>query len=530
MTLSMTWRSLCVAFACTLSVSTLGAQNGSNYHVLNNDYDVTYIGVGAGGQQGAQDGLGTWIPGESINGGTLGARGLPTYKQAKWLETVCIYGFGGNPTGAIQFPLITLTELNRAPFPTTYDPVVFTPFADPGGLCFPLGNSAGFVPYGAPGGSSAAFVLGALPAACATGTVLLPNEALISSGFGGYATQLGCAAGIRLPIASTGFCWGVSFSWLPSATSSLAFPTGGWWRYVRNGSDGNQYWALSNDELNAWQSHTVASDGGQAAVQTFLANVESAYLSATIDPFTNVALHPAGVNASGPYYLQTENIGDANGTPGANPNGGFDLGGHQTFSLKGLCGVPNPTTFVGNQDPAGVGGLNPNGSPMTPAFGVWTFDNNPWPTSAPGGGAGSKRATWVTWNSDATFNTDPNQTGWVYLANGSVKVPSPVPVTLPTWPQPLTLTLLTLLTHEVDLCPSGCPLPGGFPSPLVLSHQGGSGMVSTIALPSVTTGLEIALVIGTSALQGEPGQATGGLGWNDQGWSPSGTTTLYVTN
>jgi len=524
----MTMRGLLVASVCLGLVHELGAQNGSNYHVLNNGYDVSYLGVGAGGQQGDQDGLGTWIPGESINGGTLGAGGLPTYKQTRWAESVCLYSFGGATTGNLQFPLITLTELNRAPFPTTYDPIVFTPFADPTGTCFPLGNSAGFVSYGAPGGSSASFVFGTLPSGCGTGAILLPNEALVASGFGGYASLLACATGVNLTIASTGFCWGVQFTWIPSAVESLAFPTGGWWHYLRNGQDGNQYWALSDDELNAWQSNTVGSDGGQTAVQTFLANVEGAYLSATADPFTNVAIQPAGVNGSGPYYFQTENIGHADGIPGANPNGGFDLGGHQTLSLSGACGVPHPVTGFGNQDPAGVGGVNPNGSSMVPTFGVWTFDSTPWPSGSPGGGAGGKRVTWITWNSDATFNTDPNLTTWLYLANGSVKVPSPMPATSVTWPQPLTANLLALLTHEVDLCPSGCPTPVGFSFAGV--PQGGSGMVPTLSAPALATGLEIALVIGTSALEGEPGQATGGLVWNNQGWSPSGTTTIYVTN
>ena len=37
------------------------AQNGSNYHVLTNGADSSFIGIGAGGTQTAADGLMTWM-------------------------------------------------------------------------------------------------------------------------------------------------------------------------------------------------------------------------------------------------------------------------------------------------------------------------------------------------------------------------------------------------------------------------------------------------------------------------------------
>ena len=511
-----------------LFASAVSAQNGTNYHVLHNGLDVAYLGVGAGGSQTDQDGIGRWIPGELINGGSLGAGGIPTYKQVAWRESVCLFGSGAL---TIRFPLITLTELNATPFPTIYDPVVFTPVVDPLNVIFPLGNSGGFVPFGNPTSSSAAFVLAGLPSACGSGTILLPNENLLASA-GGFATLLACATGASLTITSTGFCWDVQFTWVPSALQSLAWPTGGWWHYLRNSPDHNQYWALSDDEMNTWQTRTVATDGGQAAILGFLANVEYAYLSATEDPYTNISLHPAGLNANGPWYAQTENFTTAFAAPALNLNGGIDMGGHQSLSLSGTGGVPNPFTGLGNQDPAG------SGAPVTPSLGVWTFDNAV-PSSnldaeSGGGSQGSKRVTWITWNSDATFNIDPAMTQWIFLFGGQVKVPSPNCATFPGgWPQPLTLSLLPLFTHEVQACPSGCPDPGGLPSGSfgVPAIQGGSDQLPILGLGPLATGLEICIVVGTSCLRGTPGEPLpGGLCWNPEGWSPSGETTIYITD
>ncbi len=524
-TRTKTMRMTLGAASALLLVATLAsAQNGTNYHVLNNGFDIAYAGIGAGGSQTDQDGIGRWIPGELINGGTLGAGGLPTYKQVAWRESVCIFGPGPG-TLAIRFPLIALTELNATPFPTIYSPIVFTPVVDPLNVIFPLGNSAGFVPFGIPAGSSASFVLAGLPSGCGSGLILLPNEDIAPSANGGFATLLACATGTSLPIASTGFCWSVQFTWIPSALNSLAWPTGGWWHYLRNSQDNNQYWAMSNDELNTWQTRSVSSDAGLTAITAFTANVEYSLISATRDPYTNVALQPVGINGAGPWYFQTENFTTAFVTPALNLNGGIDMGGHQSLSLGGTGGVPNPATGLGNQDPLGVGGG------ALPTLGVWTFDNGS-PAADSAGSTGSKRVTWITWNTDATFGVDPNLTEWIFLFGGTVKVPSPNPSTFAQWLQPVTLALLPQFTHEVDSCPSGCPDPGGFASGAfgIPAIQGGSDQLPLLGVGPLTAGLEICIVVGTSCLRGEPGEPAGGFCWNPEGWSPSGETTIYITD
>src|SRR5262245_20624737 len=139
------------------------AQNASNYHVLTNGGDVTFLGVGAGGTQSAVDGLGTFIAGEDLRGSHLTALGDFGFRSPGFTEDVCVVKqpAGGGPLG-LKFPILTFFELDGL---NGNAPAVFTNPA-----CtvpsFPLGSS-GFIPYGTPPGSTASFVLTTLPGVAA---------------------------------------------------------------------------------------------------------------------------------------------------------------------------------------------------------------------------------------------------------------------------------------------------------------------------------------------------------------------------
>ena len=526
MTFAKNFRGLAFgALALGLVATAADAQNGTNYHVLANDLDVAYIGVGAGGSQTTDDGIMTWVPPEELRGSHRdNIEGDYAYKQISWRESMCVFGFGGAATGNLQFPLIALIELDDASgIHTGYAPDVFVQFEDTTCAITGLGGSAGFIPFGAPTSSSASFVLAGLPSACGTGAVLLPNENIANSG-GGFATILACATGTNLSITSTGFCWGVQFTWLPSAVPSIADINNGWVHYLRNGQDGNQYWGMSNDELNIWSSNTVNTDTGLTAVLGFLANSEYNLLMASVDGVSHVAQQPAGVNAGGSYYFQTEGFTDVFSNPAFNPNLGFDLGmGSRITSLDGFAGVTNLVSGFGNQDPLNVGGVNPNGGGfMLPSFGLWTFSN--------GGGLGRKMATWISINFDDLFLLTPDVSFDITVLGDTVRVPSAAYAANPAFPQPVTNNLQGLFSFEVDACPSGCPDPGGFASGAfgVPAIQGGSIQLPTLGVTPLCApsalGFGLPLHIGSSQLKGAVGSSSpGGFDW-------AGDVTIRTTN
>ena len=515
------------ALTCGLMLSTLNAQNGTNYHVFNNDSDVLYIGVGAGGSALAGDGIGMFMPGEDLRGNALTQTGDFGYRQNQFRLLMCVLTAGPSGT-ALRMPGISLVELtDNGAGKTGHDPVVFpTQPVDTGCAGFPLGTS-GFVGFGAPAGSSANFLVYGLPSGVGSSAgLLIPNETFLPSAGGAVPTLL-AFAGADLPIASTGFCWGVQFTWIPSSVTTTEDVTNGWWLWLQNSADNNQYWMGSNDELNLWKSHTVSSTGNITGPIPFFANYEYGFLHASPEPQTSVATAPTGVNAAGPYYLQTENITDGGGNPGLNLNGGFDLGGHGTVSLSGSNGVPDPTTGLGAQDPLGVGGLSPSGTPLFPSLGFWSFDGND--------GDGSKRLTWVSVDLDDSLNAaSPDAAGDIVVFGGTVRVPAPVPTTFPLWPQPITMNLWSLFTHETADCPSGCPDPGGFGTGAfgVAALQGGSTQLPTapVNVCPALGGLGLAVTYGSSGLKGTPGAPIAGLTWSPAIAAASGSRTGFLIN
>src|SRR5262245_46407368 len=119
------------------------AQNGSNYHLLNNGADTMLLGVGAGGSQTPADGLLTFVAGEDLRGShLLHSSGDFGYRLHGFMEQMCLlHSTAMQPT--LRFPAIVFTELDGL---NGNVPAIFTnPVCSP--PSFPLGSS-GFVPYG----------------------------------------------------------------------------------------------------------------------------------------------------------------------------------------------------------------------------------------------------------------------------------------------------------------------------------------------------------------------------------------------
>lgn len=517
------------------------AQNGTNYHALGNGLDVVFGGVGAGGAQTAGDGVGYWIPGEDLRGATRdNVEGDYAYKQYGWREGACILSApAGGGQSTLHYPTIVWTEFlgTGATGNTGHNPVVFTNPIDASCVSFPLGGTAGFVGYGVPAGSSANFLISGLPSALGSGAFIIPNENLVPSGVGASAFILAGANVGSTPIASTGFCWGSQFQWVPSALPSIKDATNGWWHWVANNPLGNQYWAFSGDEQNLYSSRTIASDAGVTALIAFFADNEYNAVSISVQPNTNLATSPAGFFAGGAYYTNTANVVDGlTGAPTLNINSGYDLGGHGTLSLTGTSGVPSANTGLGAQDPLGVGGVNPSGGPLVPSIGFHTYD-----TTSGDGTTGSKRITWLSVDLDHLTLSggigagvfEPENVINLEVLAGTVKVPALSTIAQPGI-QPTTIQLLGLFAHEAFACPT-CSAgdPTGFPPGTfgIPDTQGASIQFPIPPLGTVCTpGFALPLTYGSSGVKGTAGvgASAGGLTWIQSDAATSGTKTFFI--
>ena len=478
------------ALAAGLTLSSVNAQNGTNYHLLSNGSDVAYIGIGAGGTQvAAIDGIMTMIAGEELKGShTAAFSGDFGYRNPQFREMMCVFNAPIGGGTALWFQALVWVELDGQ---NANVPHVFTnPACVPGGPQFPMGAS-GAVPYGTPPLSTFSFATAAVGA----NTIVLPNEGLVPSSQGGIATLIASAGGISLPINSTGFCWGVQFTWTPSALPSLD-DTDGWVHYAVNSPDGNQYWLMSNDELNVWQSWTVGTDGGVAGIYTLPANIDYSYLSSTVEPSTSVSLAPVGANLSGSYYAQTENVVTETGAPALNLNGGFDVGrGSRVISLNGTSGVANPVSGLGNQNPTAAGKL--------PTLGLATWDNG-------GDGDGSVRLPWISVDflglGGGNPDTDPGPT----VGGGTLRVPA-VSFGIV---QGITNLCFGLFGHATSDPAAGWPDPDGFGVDAfgVNSIAAASNQFPTVGLTvcPIVVAVPVNVTYGTSGRKDGPG----GLTWN----------------
>jgi hypothetical protein len=498
------------ALVLGLSATPALAQNGSNFNVLSNNFDVIYGGLGAGGGQVAGvDGFGVWVSGEIIRGNTLTTLGDFGYREANWRESLCVLG-APIPTLGLDFPVIVSVEMDGVN-PYGAGNVFTYPACGTAGP-FPLGNSAGFAPYGAPAGSSANFLLSGLPSGVgfpSATTVLLPNNGLVPSSNGGTATII-AAASSKLPIASTGFCWVVQFGWAPSALASLD-DINGWWTWRTNGVDGNQYWGMSNDEMNVWQSNTVFTDGGQTGLIAFFSNLDYEYHSAAVNPVTNPALAPAGAAGTGLYYATGAGVPNS----GSSGNGGFDLGRHTGLSLNGTGGTVNPNTGLGNQDPAG----SPTPG-IVPTLGFTTWNNA---TST-----GGFHLTWIQVNNELTFGLDPAGNADALKVFGTVRVPVSISQIPGPFPQPITNLFFGFYIHGVadQTGQSGWLDPNGFAGGTfgVAPTVGASIHLPTVGPPAACIGFPVGLSAATSQLGGPAGP----LVWGRNFDAPSNTSNISL--
>jgi hypothetical protein len=462
------------------------AQNGSNYHVLDNGPDAALIGIGAGGTQTALDGIGTYVSGEDLRGsilvdpdgnGPLGSQFC--YRNVSFTESVCIFAPGTSGQLKLDFPGVYFIELDGL---NPNKPVVFTrPVCSTPIL-------ASFIPYGTGPSSTVSFVAAAVSALGPAHTLLVPDNGLVAVLGGGTASLIAAGSGTLGPIPSPG-CYEVQFSWQASA---LPFLDGidGLWHYAVNSADGNQYWQMSVDEMNLWQSNSVLLDGGATQAASFFSVTEYGFLLSSMEANTHAILAPHGILQAGPYYHQTENM-----VGGGAPNFGFDVGrGSRAVSFGGLGGVKVPAGLggLGNgaQDPA----YGPGGT--VPTLGFATWDGKPNSSAA---GFGSKRITWVS--------LDLAQIGAAAPSPGVTKLGGKVrlPVETLGFIQPVTLVHLAIFQHETKVPPSGWPHPhglSGFPSPPIIA--GGSAQVSLAALaPKVpcNAGIPVNLQYGTTGLK-----------------------------
>ena len=485
------------------------AQNGSNYHVLDNGPDAALIGVGAGGGQTALDGLGTYVPGEDLRGSILvdpdGNGPLAPqfcYRNVNFTESVCLFGPGTSGQIKLVFPGIYFIELDGL---DPNKPVVFTrPVCSTPIL-------ASVIPYGTGPSSTVSFLAAATSALGPTHTVLVPDNGLVTVLGGGTATFIAGGTGTLGPVPSG--CYEVQFTWLASALPFLD-AIDGLWHYAVNSPDGNQYWQMSVDEMNLWQSNSVQLDGGATQAAGFFSVVDYALLLSSLEPNTQAALAPHGLLQAGPYYHQTENM-----VAGGAPNFGFDIGrGSRAVSFTGLGGVTVPAGLgglgAGAQDPA----YGPGGT--VPTLGFVTWDNQYY--GGPGG-FGSKRITWVAVDLAQLAGQAPSQ--GATKGGGTVRLP----VETLGFIQQLTLTLLPVFQHETKVAASGWPHPhgiSGFPMPIYVA--GGSLQVPLSALaPKVpcNVGLPLNLQYGTTGLNPEAPPA---LTFDPNVASLSGRKELYL--
>jgi len=486
------------ALAAGLTLTSVMAQNGTNYHILVNTTETIFGGIGAGGTQTATDGLMTVIPGEDLKGShTVAFSGDFGYRNSQFREMLCVLNFpvGGGPL-ALQFAGLVFVEMDglNGNVPVNFtNPACAAP-------SFPLGGTAGFIPYGLSPGASASFLLSLLPTGSglpSSTVVLLPNNGLVPS-VGGTATLIAAAAA-TLPINSTGFCWGVQFTWIPSALTSLD-DVDSWVHYVVNSPDGNQYWLMSDDELNIWQSWSVLVDAGATAIQGFFANDDYGLLMATVEPSTSASLAPTGNAAAGVYYAQTENVVNEFGAPALNPNGGMDVGrGSRAISLKGHAGVPNQSvtpTGLGNQEPTLTGAL--------PTLGLLTWDNG-------GDFNGSVRLPWLSIDTAGLLGLNPATDPGIVKPFFGVRLP----VVSAGFVQPLTSLCWNLFGHKTSTAVSTWPDPEGFPATAFggISAIGGASAqfpTNTLTVCNVPgiLGVPVNLTYGTTGRKDGPGGLT----------------------
>src|SRR5262249_33015174 len=177
--------------------------------------------------------------------------------------------------------------------------------------------------------------------------------------------------------------------------------------FLNNSQDLNQYWLMSDNEENIWQSQSLATTAAATGLTIFPPNIDYALSYVDADPVTVATLAPvAGTTL---YSNWTTNVSNEYGVP-LSPNGGFDVGrGSSILSFGGPARGPNPNTGLGNQDPSLAPGV-------VPTLGFATWDNG-------GDFDGSVRLTWLSIDFIALNGVNPKTDPGVLKQDGRVRVP-----------------------------------------------------------------------------------------------------------
>lgn len=495
------------AFALGIT-GVVSAQNGTNYHVLNNNGDVVLLGIGAGGTQTPTDGIGTFVPGEDCRGslqvdfgGTLGIQF--SYRNTAFRENVCVFT-PGVVSGVLHLEFdgiyfIELDGLNANNNVVFTRPVCTTPI------------TASFLQYGLGPSSTVSFVAAATSALGPTQTVILPDNGLVAAT--GTATIVGAGTGTTAAVASG--CYVVQFTWNASALPFLD-NIDGIWHWCVNSADDNQYYIMSDDEMNLTRSNTILLDGGGTALVAFFAVVDYDMHWATLEAGTLAILGNHGIEQNGPYYAQTENM-----SGGGGPNFGFDAGrGSRAISFSGLGGVKVPPGLggLGNgaQDPAYGGGT-------AKTLGFATWDNKP---NSGVLGVGSGRITWLSIDLAQIGGLPPESDPDIKKGGGTVRLP----VIGTGFIQPTTSLALTIFQHTTKAAVSGWPDPDGIASGAfgVPAIAGGSIQFNVgpfVAKVPCNGSLPVNITYGTTGLNHFPPPA---LTWDPANADISGSKEVYL--
>jgi len=492
------------------SMGVVSAQNGTNYHVLTNDGEVAFLGVGAGGTQTSADGIGYYVPGEDVRGslqvdfgGTLGIQF--SYRHVAWNEHSCTL-VPGAISGNLdtKFDGVYFVELNGL---NANNPVVFTR-----PVCTtPI--TASFLPYGTGPSSTASFVAALSSALGPSQTVLLPDNGLVAGS--GTATLVAGFTDNIGQLATAAYCVTVHYFWAGTALPFLD-NIDGVWHYAVNSDDANQYWDFSDDEMNLTRSNTVATDGGLSALIGFASVVDYDAQWASREASTQAILANHNINGTNPYFSQTENM-----SGGGGPNFGFDVGrGSRAISFSGLGGTKTPPGLggLGNgaQDPAYGGGPQKT-------LGFVTWDNKPNIGTA---GVGSARITWIGIDLAQISGLDPETDPDIKKGGGTVRLP----VIGTGFIQPVTSLALSIFTHTAKAAASGWPDPSGATSGFagVPPIAGGSIQFNVgpfVAKVPCTGALPVNLTYGTTGRNHFPPPT---LTWDPANADISGTKEIYL--
>ena len=524
--------------AGALFVSTANGQNENNWHALQNGFDgiypaLAYGGGGLGlGLATNADGIGHWIAGEDLHGSTKRVSdGVLAIKFLDWQQVTCYFTPGGVGPADWQ-PFWTWFEADGG---NENAPWIFT---KPGCSVAGLISTNAFGPaFGSPPGTTASLVIAGIPSGIGTGVLVAPNNGLLPSSNGGSLNSVGSFFLGGLVGVPTG-CIAWTIAGLTTAAAFSDNIDGVWnWHYNNPGGVSTlnkTYYGFSFNEVDIWNSFTLATVGAGTGVLGFPATTAYAYHWSTLEASTTAALAPNGADPFGAggllatYYTTTENNNAGiGGAPLLDFNGGYDTGrGARAISLAGTTGyadfndvLAGGFIFAAQNSSGGSGG----GGGAIPTLGFSSWSTRDYlDIGAP---TGDQRITWVVFYWDNFFGAAPELQADVIIPAFETRVPVPNNILNPGSPgadfmQPLTGNLLPTFTHTT-INSTTYPDPEGFPAGAGdFNVTGTSTQIPTgTASGGTCVGLPLAITYGTSCF--DDGTSSGGAGTSDFTWDPS---------